>query len=258
MRICDALVVLLFSVSANPAAGPAAQTKAAMLEGTTWQLTTLPGHQSADLAAVPRRVTLRLAEGRVTGFTGCNVLIGTYTTQGTSVTLKLGSTLMACPEPGSSLERTFLDLLKGTLTHAIKADRLTLTTASGAALEFKPEEALTLEGRTWNVSGFNNGRQAVVSPITDTRLTLSFQKGAVSGQAGCNTFHATYSVQGNRMTIGRPATTRMACADAVMTQERAFLTALQSVARWTIDGGVLDMHRADGERALSATPGDGK
>src|SRR5215470_16036666 len=76
LRICDALVVLLFSVSANPAAGPAAQTKAAMLEGTTWQLTTLPGHPSADLAALQRRVTLRLAEGRVTGFTGCNVLIG--------------------------------------------------------------------------------------------------------------------------------------------------------------------------------------
>jgi hypothetical protein len=43
-----------------------------------------------------------------------------------------------------------------------------------------------------------------------------------------------------------------------MAQERAFLTTLEAVTRWTIDGGMLDMHRADDERALSAKPVDVK
>jgi heat shock protein HslJ len=38
-----------------------------------------------------------------------------------------------------------------------------------------------------------------------------------------------------------------------MDQERQFLAALESVVSWAVDGGVLDLHRADGERALMAT-----
>jgi heat shock protein HslJ len=37
-----------------------------------------------------------------------------------------------------------------------------------------------------------------------------------------------------------------------MTQEREFLAALASAVTWSIDGNVLDMHRADGERAIWA------
>lgn len=261
MRLLDTAVVLLFSVSAGSASGlefPSAQIEATMFEGTTWRLTSLPRRQAADLSGLSRPVTLRLAEGRVTGFSGCNVLIGTYTIQGTSVTLELAGTLMGCPEPALSIERAFVEALRGTLSYAVKADRLTLTAASGAVVEFVREPTMTLEGHTWNVTGYNNGRQAVVSLLPDTRITLSFEKGAVSGSAGCNTFRATYSVHDNRITIGPPATTRMACAKAVMAQERAFLTALEAVTRWTIDGGMLDMHRADDERALTAKPDDAK
>lgn len=268
LRLRDAAVVVLFSVSANPAIRPdnldggngvlVAQTEPATLEGTTWQLTKLPGHQAADLAALPRRVTLRLAKGHATGFAGCNLLTGTYTNKGTTLTLKLGSTLMACPEPGSSIERTFLEMLKGPLSHAVSASRLTLTTASGAVLEFEPEPTMTLEGHTWNVNDYNNGRQAVVSLLPNTQITLSFEKGAVSGSAGCNTFRATSSVQGNRIKIGPAATTRMMCAEDVMGQERAFLKALESATRWAIEGGMLDMHRADDERVLTAKPANAK
>lgn len=234
---------------------PAVQEEgAAPLEGPTWLLTSLPGQKAADLTALRRPASLRLTEGRATGFGGCNQLTGSYTTKGQSVTLNLASTMMACAEPASSIERTFLQALKGPLSHAVKGDRLTLTTGSGATLEFKREPEQTLTGHTWNVTQFNNGRQAVVSLLADTALTMTFANGKVSGKAGCNTFNATYSAQGNGITIGPAVTTRMMCSDAVMTQERQFLTALQSATKWAIEGGALDMHRADGERALSANP----
>ena len=37
-----------------------------------------------------------------------------------------------------------------------------------------------------------------------------------------------------------------------MQQEREFLAALESARVWAIDGGMLDVHRADGERVLNA------
>jgi heat shock protein HslJ len=37
-----------------------------------------------------------------------------------------------------------------------------------------------------------------------------------------------------------------------MAQEAAFLAALASAVTWRIDGNVLDMHRADFERAIWA------
>jgi heat shock protein HslJ len=37
-----------------------------------------------------------------------------------------------------------------------------------------------------------------------------------------------------------------------MVQEREFLAALESAVKWSIEGNVLDMHRADEERAIRA------
>jgi heat shock protein HslJ len=45
----------------------------------------------------------------------------------------------------------------------------------------------------------------------------------------------------------------MACEAGVMAQEQEFLRALQSATTWTIVRGMLDVHRADGERVLTAS-----
>ena len=88
-----------------------------------------------------------------------------------------------------------------------------------------------------------------------TKLTLSFQDGMVQGHSGCNTFRATFRRDGDRLVIGPAAATRMACAgDGVMQQEREFLAALETATLWTVQDGMLDMHRADGERVMTANP----
>ncbi len=81
---------------------------------------------------------------------------------------------------------------------------------------------------------------------------MSFEDGQVAGSAGCNRFHGSYSTEGGKLTVGPLATTRRACEESLMTQEREFLAALASAVTWSIDGNVLDMHRADGERAIWA------
>lgn len=240
----------------TPAAQNAMPVPVATIEGPTWNLVGLPGHDSSALGASKRPVTARFEAGRISGFSGCNRFMGGYTVDRDKLVIgMLAGTMMACPEPEMALERAVHGALTGTLRYAISADRLTLTPVSGAPLVFQMAPAPRLEGITWEVTGFNNGRQAVVGTLSGTKLTLSFQDGAVQGHSGCNTFRGTFKRDENRLVIGPLAATRMACAgDSVMQQEREFLVALETAILWNIQDGMLDMHRADGERVLTANP----
>lgn len=223
------------------------------IEGPSWRLTGLPGKEAKVLAGLPRRVSARFDAGRVSGFSGCNTFAGGYTLEGARVTLgPLAGTMMACPEPAASIERTFKAAFTGSFRQALAGDRLTFTPESGAPLTFEKEPPPRLEGVTWEATGFNNNRQAVVGLQAEGQITFSFADGAVSGTAGCNSFRSPYTAEGNRITIGPAVTTRKVCTESLMLQEREFLAALESAVVWAIDGDVLDMHRADEQRAVMA------
>lgn len=76
--------------------------------------------------------------------------------------------------------------------------------------------------------------------IAGSKVTLRFDaKGRVSGMASCNRFSATFSVAGERLSIGPAVATRMACQPEIMAQERQFLQLLEGAANWRIEGGRL-------------------
>ncbi len=165
---------------------------------------------------------------------------------------------MACAPPLMAIETAFMGAFTGVLRYSVAEGRLTLAAESETdpKLVFAAAPPPRLEGIAWEVTGFNNGRHAVVSPLTGTTLTVSFQDGSVAGHAGCNSFRATYTSEGNRLAVGPAATTRMNCDGAgVMEQERQFLAAIESATTWAIDRDMLDLHRADGERVLLARQG---
>jgi heat shock protein HslJ len=233
---------------------PDAPAASATLENATWRLTELPG-QTLPAAQDRTAVTVSFEAGRVHGFSGCNQFMGSYTLEGQRLVLgAVGGTMMACPEPAMSIESRFLKSFSGALNVAVAGNALTLTPADGGkALQFERAPPPRLEGVQWEVTGYNNGRQAVVSPRIGTRLTLTFQDGQLSGSSGCNRFHGAFTAEGFKLKIQPLATTRMACEDEVMAQEQAFLRALESATTWAIDRGMLDVHRADGERVLTAS-----
>jgi heat shock protein HslJ len=232
---------------------------ASPLEGPTWRLTSTGSPAADSKEAKPAPVTVRFVDGRASGFSGCNRFTGGFKRDGDTLTVgPLAGTMMACPEPRMAIEKGFLDGLSGAHRVAISGDRLTLTPAAGPPLVFQAEPDPTLDGVVWKVTGFNNGRQAVVSPVTGTTLTLTFADGVVRGSSGCNTFRAPYTSHGNRLSIGAAATTRKACpAEGVMEQERQFLAALETSQVWTVESDMLDVHRADGERVLNAVGASG-
>jgi heat shock protein HslJ len=220
------------------------------LEGATWQLA---GDTPKGLAQLQRPVTVRFEAGRVHGFSGCNSLSGGYHLDGDQLKLEpMAATMMACAEPAMSIENAFHAAFSGTLRYAVEGDKLTVSTAAGETLQFARAAPPKLDGGNWKVTSYNNNRQAVVGVIGDPDITLSFSADTVSGSAGCNTFRASYTIEGNGIQFGPAVTTRRSCEEKLMTQESLFLAALASAVTWSIDGNVLDMHRADSERAIWA------
>jgi heat shock protein HslJ len=233
------------------AAVPQAATS---IEGPTWRLTELRGLDPGVLRGAVRPVTANFKAGRISGFSGCNQFFGPYAVDGDRVTIgTLAGSMMACEGPSMKVENAVHAALAGTFRYVLADNRLTLQAGAVAVMAFQAEPAPALEGVTWKITGFNNGRQAVVSPLSGSTLSATFRGGWVEGFAGCNTFRATYTAEADRIVIGPVAQTRKACGgEGVMRQEREFLSALQSATTWGFMGRMLDLHRADGERVLTA------
>lgn len=236
-------------------ASASAPEAATSIEGPIWRLTYLRGLDPLALRDATRPVTAGFKAGRIGGFSGCNQFFGPYTLDRDRVVAigRLAGSMMACDERSMAVESAVHAALAGTFRYVLAGQRLTLLSGTEPVLTFEAEPAQVLEGVTWKISGFNNGRQAVVSPLSGTVLAVTFKDGFAEGSAGCNTFRATYTADADRIVIGPAAATRMTCAgNGVMQQEREFLSALESATTWGVMGKVLDMHRANGERALTA------
>lgn len=234
------------------------QSPKSTIEGPTWRLTRLGGKEGEALRGTSRAPTVRFASGQVEGFSGCNNFGGGYKLEpGRVVIDSLRSTMMACVGDSMEIEAAFTHALTGTLAYKVDAGTLTLTPGSGDALVFLAEAAPRLAGVNWVVTGYNNGRQAVVTPIVGSALALTFgDEGALQGHTGCNEFRASAKVEGDHIAIGAPAATRKTCVgEGLMAQERAFLSALQTATTWMIKDGRLELRSASGERVLTAKPG---
>ena len=224
----------------------------ASLEGATWRVTALPG-ATLPGGSARNALTARFEGGRVSGFSGCNQFTGSYTVDRDKLVLgPLAGTMMACPGTAMGVEQAFHKAFTGAFSVAVDGEGMTLTPANGEPLRFVREAAVGLDGTKWEVTGYNNGRQAVVGPKLGTQLNIGFKGGKVQGFAGCNRFHGPYKMEGNALSIGPLASTRKMCAEEVMAQEQEFLAALETARKWDVVRGMLDVHRADGERVLTA------
>jgi heat shock protein HslJ len=248
-------VILAGLLGAAAAAAPTfAREPLGTLEGAQWRLRTLAEMDERALAAVPRALSARFLGGRVEGFSGCNGFTGAYTVEGDRLTVaQLAGTMMACPEPQMKIESAFRAAFVGTSRFSLAGGRLTIAGANGTTLVFESEPSLPLEAVRWEITGLDNGKGGMASPLAGTQLSLQLRGGTASGHAGCNGYRAGYVVDGNRLTVSGAAATRKACPqEGVMAQEQQFLAALQSAATWAVRGDLLEIRRADGARVIAA------
>ena len=106
------------------------------------------------------------------------------------------------------------------------------------------------------MTGINNGKQAVASVINGSEVTATFgADGSITGSAGCNTYTAGYTLDGNALQVKPPAATRMFCESlpGVMDQEAAFLHALERSTTVEADAHGVVLRDAGGDTQLTLT-----
>ncbi|HEX9187894.1 MAG TPA: META domain-containing protein [Vicinamibacteria bacterium] len=223
------------------------------LDGTAWVLAELPGETSV----AGRAATLRFEEGRAMGSDGCNHFTTTYTARGSALEVAApgASTLMACPPDVTRQAQAFTAALAGARAYRIEGGRLELLAADGRTLAALAPQAAELPGTSWLATGINNGKEAVVSPLADSTVTLEFAAdGRASGSAGCNRFTTRYQVDGSGLSFQPAAATRMMCGrPELMEQEQNFLKALETVASARFEGDQLELRTAGGALAVRLT-----
>ena len=163
--------------------------------------------------------------------------------------------MMACDADKTALEQAYLANLAKAATFTATSDTLTMFDGAGKSiLVYEAAAANPLEG-SWDVTGYNNGQQAVVSPVDGSTLTAIFTADQVSGSAGCNTYSGPYTLDGTALKIGPLASTMKACADqAVNDQEQQFLAALQASTTYDLTGNVLTLKAEGGENQVTLVP----
>lgn len=240
-----ALVVLVAACSAGPGTG-------GQLEGTDWVLRSLV--QDGELVVVPedQYADAQFRGHRVSGFSGCNTYDALYRAGGRTLIVSTPSvTFMACSDEANAFEAAYLGALEASRFYSERRGTLTVFDAAGATiLVFDAAPRNPVLGN-WIVDGFAAADGTLTEPLEGTSLTAVFGIATVGGSAGCNTFTGTYGTNGNVLRIGRLATTRIACEDDVMTQESAFLAAMEGAALVDRRGTTLTLTNRDGATLVS-------
>ena len=241
-----AFVVLPLLVACQPVQAPPAPN----LAGTEWLMSSLNG----SLPLPGTTVTLQFGEdGTAGGSDGCNNYNTTYVVNGNDLTFgqPLGATMAACPEPVMDQSATYMQALADTTGFDVEGNQLTLRNGRNTLVTFVAASQ-SLEGTSWQVISYNNGRGGVVSVIIGSEITADFSADEITGNAGCNGYFASYRTSGDTILVGPAGSTMMACDSppGVMEQETEYLAALASAATFSIEGERLQMRTADGATAV--------
>ena len=254
-RLAIASLILVVVTSACAAVPPASEPPAGdppRLDGTAWVLAELPGH-----ARVPgSSITLHFEDGRASGTDGCNRYSFAYSGTGSKLDFAPSgiSTQMACAPELMQQATAFTSSLTRTQAFGMAAGRLQLFDAEGAVVARFDPQPEGLAGTSWVVNGYNNGRQAVVSVLNGSELTMEFSAdGRVAGYAGCNRYTGSFEQDGKALSFGPAAATRRMCIEpeGVMEQEQQFLKALETVATARQEADRLELRTADGAMAVT-------
>ncbi len=132
-----ALGLAACAVDPTPGTPAAPQPVRASLVGTRWVGVADP---SADHRGLPRLEFVR--EGRLSGYTGCNMMSGAWQMEGEQVRLgALVTTKRLCMGPEGETERRFLAAMGEGARGKREGDRLVFTGPGGARFEFREAAA---------------------------------------------------------------------------------------------------------------------
>jgi len=232
-----ALGLVMAACSPGPESG-------GQLDGTDWVLRSYDLDGTLTLVPDNLFADAEFRSSRVSGFAGCNSFDALYRAGGRTLFISQPAvTLKACDDEAMAFEGAFLAALDASRFYTARRQTLTIYGPGHTELlvfDAAPRNPLLGE---WQVTAFNNGRDAVTSPLEGTDIDITFGIGSVGGFAGCNSFSGTYGTNGNLLRIGAlaPAADGSVAAHAgALRQPRQLLGAF-------LVGGVAEI-QADQDR----------
>lgn len=178
--------------------------------------------------------------------TGCNTLNGEFTTTKNSIEFKGGmSTMMYCDD--MSVEDGFKTVLSSIKTYAIDGNTLYLKDGDKVLVKLKRKngDSITdLKGTSWELDLLSSPGVDFNSLFAGKKPTLTFMEELkVSGNASCNNFNASYSLDGTGIKFGPIMSTKMMCPN--IKAEDVFLGALGKINTYSVSGDVLTLITGD-------------
>ncbi len=219
---------------------------------TSWIMSSLNG----ELPVTDTTVTLQLgADGSASGSDGCNRYWTTFEQDDQNLTFHqpMAGSMRACEKPVMAQASEYQETLATVTSFVRSARQLVLFAGDDIVLTYV-SGVQGLEGTSWDVVNYNNGREAVVGVLEGTEITLNFDETDLNGNAGCNNYFAGYAVKGKHIIVDPPGATMMFCEapEGVMGQEAAYLAALESAATFRIEGDQLWLRTAEDAIAVIA------
>jgi heat shock protein HslJ len=241
----------------NGGSGADGGAAAGGLAGTSWNLVSYRGTDGTTVDAFAgQTATLSFAaDGTFSADTGCNIANGTFESDGTSLRMQVGPTTQrACADDAANRQETTLIAAFGEVDgFAVADNELTLRSGDTTLATYTAGRA-DVVGR-WNVTGLNDGREAVVSSEQTNRLVVEFgADDTVTGSGGCNQLSGGYRTSGaDGIAIGPLASTKKACGDGTEALDAQLTAALEASTTWEIRGDSLTLRDDAGAAQLTAT-----
>ncbi|MFN8377536.1 MAG: META domain-containing protein [Anaerolineae bacterium] len=211
------------------------------LVGTTWQWVQTMTPDETIVSADPSRYTITFNEdGTYSWQLDCNTGGGSYTLDGQALTLGPGiTTLMACPD--GSQDAVFSQHISSASSFYFFDGDLYIELGGAGVMQLQAAPP-ALTGTTWQWQQTVTPVE-VIAPTDPASYTILFNEdGSYNLQADCNSGSGTYTVDGQSISIGPAATTRMACPEGSL--DSVFLQQISSAAIYFFQNGDLFMDQA--------------
>ena len=234
------------------------------LVGTAWRLVTTDGLEPIQGSSL----TLSFhGEGRASGYAGCRDYVMLYHADAAMLSFYFTAMLgPVCDDEAQLLqEGEYTTVLSWVDRYILEGGRLELHSVRGETLAYEPlpaEAQPPLEGTAWTLLSFiepNRAEDVITAPqelLKGTEIGLAFSDGQMTGNAGCNSYGGSYTLQDGTLTVIDLYQTEMACMepDGVMEQESRYLGVLRDATQANVYGTQLWLRTEDG-RSLVFRPG---
>ena len=101
-----------------------------------------------------------------------------------------------------------------------------------------------IENRKWFLIDIEGDADLVILNQKEPYIEFDLESSKIGGNATCNNFFASYSIEGDSIGFGRIATTMMSCSDPT-NQEYRFLKALDRIETFKISDNTLYLYEGE-------------